>query len=286
MKHAIALFAVVTAVIGCSGPPTPEETADPPRLRVALLPDEHASTIISNNQKLKEYLERQLGKEIELIVTSDYSSMIEAMAHGRLELAYFGPFAYVLAKQKSQIEPFAVQRAHGSTTYQAVIIGSTALGINAIDDLKGKEFAFGDPASTSSHLIPKAMLAERGLKSGVDYRENFLGAHDAVALAVQHDKAAGGGLSKPIFDSLVERGTIDKTKVRVLQESRPCPQYPWTMRTDLKPELKEKIRAAFFTLTDPDVLKPFKADGFSAVTDADYDVVRDLAKVLDVNPIK
>jgi phosphonate transport system substrate-binding protein len=100
---------------------------------------------------------------------------------------------------------------------------------------------------------------------------------------VQNGKALAGGLSKPIFETLVERGIIDPAKVRLLETSKPFPQYPWTMRSDLKPELKEKIRAAFLTLTDPVVLKPFKADGFGPITDKDYDVVRDLGKLLNLD---
>ncbi|HEV3446602.1 MAG TPA: phosphate/phosphite/phosphonate ABC transporter substrate-binding protein [Gemmataceae bacterium] len=275
----------LAALSGCSSPNgvASEERADPPLLKVALLPDENAGTVITNNQKLKEYLERQLGKEIELVVTTDYSSMIEAMRHGRLDLAYFGPLSYVLARQKSAIEPFAALKSKGSTTYQAVLIGNVAQGVISLDDIKDKDVAFGDTASTSSHLIPKAMLAEKGLQAGADYRAHFVGAHDAVALTVQNGKAQAGGLSKPIFETLVARGTIDKTKVKVLMESRPYPQYPWTMRANLKPELKEKIRAAFLSLSDKDVLKPFKADGFGPIADKDYDVIRDLARILNLD---
>ena len=67
---------------------------------MALLPDENAATLIQNAQPLKQYLEATLKKEIEIIVTTDYSSMIEAMRFGRIEVAYFGPFSYVLAKSK------------------------------------------------------------------------------------------------------------------------------------------------------------------------------------------
>ena len=62
---------------------------------------------------------------------------------------------------------------------------------------------------------------------------------------MQNGNAQAGGLSKPIFDSLVERKIIDLEKVKVLEESKPFPNYPWTMRSDLKPQLKEKI-ARFF----------------------------------------
>ena len=259
---------------------------DPETLKVALLPDENAGTIIKNNRPLKDYLERALGKKIELMVTTDYSSMIEAMRHGRLDLAYFGPLSYVLARQKSDIEPFAALKANGSTTYQSVVIANSEAGVNRIEDIKGKNVAYGDKASTSSHLIPKSVFAGKGLNVGRDYKEHFVGSHDAVAMAVQNGHAQAGGLSRPIFESLVERKIIDTKKVKVLEYSKPFPQYPWTMRSNLKPELKAKIRTAFLDLKDPAVLKPFKAEGFDAIGDGHYDVVRNLGHLLKIDLAK
>ena len=272
-----ALLAAVCSIGHASSNPDPET------LKVALLPDENASTVIKNNKPLEIYLEKELGKKIELVVTTDYSSMIEAMRHGRIDMAYFGPLSYVLAKQKSDIEPFAAMKQKGSTTYQSVLIANTGAGIAKISDIVNKNVAYGDKASTSSHLIPKSILAENGLKAGENYREHFAGAHDAVAMAVQNGHAQAGGLSKPIFESLVQRGLVDPNKVKVLAESKPYPQYPWTMRSNLKPELKEKIRAAFLNLKDPEVLKPFKADGFGPISDKDYDVVRSLGTLLKLD---
>ncbi len=259
---------------------------DPKTLKVALLPDENASTIIKNNQGLKDYLEAQLGKKIEIIVTTDYSSMIEAMRHGRLDLAYFGPLSYVLARQKSEIEPFAALKVKGSTTYQSVVIANISSGVKAIGDIKGKNMAYGDKVSTSSHLIPKSVLAEQGLDAGRDYKEHFVGSHDAVALAVQNGHAQAGGLSRPIFESMVERKMVSLDKVKVLTYSKPFPQYPWTLRSNLNPELKDKIRNAFLNLKDPAVLKAFKAEGFDAITDRDYDVVRNLGPLLKIDLTK
>lgn len=278
MKKLIALCAL-TLSVAC----THAADSDPKVLKVALLPDENASTVIKNNKPLEEYLEKEIGKPIELVVTTDYSSMIEAMRHGRLDLAYFGPLSYVLARQKSNIEPFAALKTKGSITYQSVLVGSVAAGINKPEDVKSKNMAFGDKASTSSHLIPKSVLAEKGLMAGKDYQEHFVGNHDAVAIAVQNGHAQAGGLSRPIFESLVERKIIDPAKVKVLEYSKPFPQYPWTMRGDLKPELKEKIKAAFYGIKDPAVLKPFKAEAFEPITDQQYDVVRNLGPLLKID---
>lgn len=280
-KLASALMSVLLAAVCSIGHAS--SNPDPETLKVALLPDENASTVIKNNKPLEIYLEKELGKKIELVVTTDYSSMIEAMRHGRIDMAYFGPLSYVLAKQKSDIEPFAAMKQKGSTTYQSVLIANTGAGIAKISDIVNKNVAYGDMASTSSHLIPKSILAENGLKAGENYREHFVGAHDAVAMAVQNGHAQAGGLSKPIFESLVQRGLVDPNKVKVLAESKPYPQYPWTMRSNLKPELKEKIRAAFLNLRDPEVLKPFKADGFGPISDKDYDVVRSLGTLLKLD---
>lgn len=272
----LAFFSLVSAMAHAADP-------DPSTLKVALLPDENAATIIKKNRPLQEYLEEKLGKKVELIVTTDYSSMIEAMRHGRLDLAYFGPLSYVLAKQKSDIEPFAAIRQQGKTTYQAVIIANKSAKITKLEDIAGKDVAFGDKASTSSHLIPKSMLAEKNLYAGKNYREHFVGAHDAVAMSVQNGHAQAGGLSKPIFETLVQRGLVKPDKVAVIAESKPFPQYPWTMRSSLNPQLKQKIRAAFLEINDPAILKPFKAEGFGAVNDKDYDVVRNLGSLLKLD---
>ena len=281
-KFGLILVTVAFSLLFTAGAMAGKD-ADPKTLKVALLPDENASTVIKNNQPLKTYLEQSLDKKVKLIVTTDYSSMIEAMRHGRIDLAYFGPLSYVMAKSKSDIEAFAAIVKKGSATYQGVIIGNAAAGVQSLADVKGKDMAYGDPASTSSHLIPKSILAAAGLKHGADYKEHFLGAHDAVALTVQNGKAQAGGLSRPIFESLVEKGVIKTQKVNVLTYSKPFPQYPWTMRSDLKPELKEKIKKAFYSAKDQQVLKPFKAQRFAPMEDKDYDVVRDLAKILNLD---
>ncbi|MGD1716928.1 phosphate/phosphite/phosphonate ABC transporter substrate-binding protein [Dapis sp. BLCC M172] len=289
-----AIFLAWLSLVSCSNSntqtsttenqPTQADTnANPEKLVVALLPDESAATVIQNNKGLETYLEDKLNKDIELFVTTDYSSMIEAASKGRLDLAYFGPLSYVLAKTKSNIEPFAAIEKNGETTYQAVVIGNAESGIDSYEKIEGKIMAYGDQASTSSHLIPKSMLTEKGLKAGENYEEVFAGAHDAVAVAVANGNAQAGGLSKPIFTALIEKGTIDKNKVIVIAESKPFPQYPWTMRSDLEPELKTQIQQAFLQLEDEAILKPFKADGFQAITDEDYDVVRELGKLLDLD---
>ena len=259
------------------------DKSNPDVLRVAILPDENASELIKQNKKLQLYLEGRLDKKIELVVTTDYSSMIEAMRFGRLELAYFGALSYVMAKQKAEIECFAAQMKKGSIMYHGVIIANSDSGINTISDIKGKHMSYGDPASTSSHLIPRAHLLTNANLDIDDYIPHYLGAHDAVAMNVQNGNSDAGGLSKKIFEHLVEREMVSLDKVKVITVSDPFPNYPWTMQSSLNPELKEKIKTAFYELDDPEITKPLKADGFLPVTDTDYDIVRDTRTLLGMD---
>lgn len=258
-------------------------SADPDKLIVALIPDENAATVIQDNQGLKDYLTEAFDKEIELVVTTDYSSMIEAARNDRLDLAYFGPLSYVLAKAVSDIEPFAARIKGGTKTYNSCIIGNTKKGVTSFDDIKGTTFALGDPASTSSRLFPELTLAENGLTKGKDFQGVFLGSHDSVALAVQNGNAQAGGMACPILKSLKKKGVIDPSKVTTIAQSSPIPQYPWTMRSTLSPELKEKIRVTFLDLDSDKVLKPFNADGFASITDSDYDGIRKAGKLLGLD---
>ena len=287
-RRTLSAFASALAIAPFGGLLTPAAHAqgkDPAKLRVALLPDENAASIIQNAQPLKRHLEQALKKEIEITVTTDYSSMIEAMRFGRIEIAYFGPFSYVLAKSKAPaIEPFAVGVERGSPTYQSVLIAQAGGPVKTLADVRGKAFGFGDQASTSSHLAPRAHLLKKyGLDGEKDYRPVHLGTHDAVARAVQAGQVPAGALSKPILDTLIARGTVDGTKIVQLDLSAPIPNYPIVMQADLNPALKAAIRDAFLGMKDKEVLKSFRIEAFAPTNDAAYDVLRETASVLKLD---
>lgn len=285
LTRAAACSLVALSAAAGLAPSAFAQSADPAKLRVALLPDENASTLIQNAQPLKAYLERTLKKDIELIVTTDYSSMIEAMRFGRIEVAYFGPFSYVLAKSKApQIEAFAVGVERGSPTYNSVLIATAGGPVKTLADVRGKPFGFGDQASTSSHLAPRAHLLKTvKLEGGKDYRPVHLGTHDAVARAVQAGQVPAGALSKSIYDNLIERKTIDPSKLVQLDLSAPIPNYPIVMQGKLSPALKTQIRSAFIDMKDAEVLKAFRVQGFVATDDKAYDVLRETAEILKLD---
>ena len=248
----------------------------PDKLVIGLLPGESAPTVMRLNEPLRLYLEKRLGIPVELMVGANYAATGEALRFGRLDIAYLGPVTYILQSRRTKLEPFA-RPSHEKVgpTFQAVIIVPKDSPAKTLADLKGKQIAFGDPASTSGTWVPRAQLLEQaGLASGRDYKLQVLGAHDAVALAVANKKVDAGGLSMPIYNRLLKEGKLDAEKVRVLAESPAIPEYMWTFRDGLDPAFKEEIRKAFINVNDPEALKVFRAEAFIPCVDSDVDRVR------------
>ena len=278
-------FISLAALAGLTPLTLSAQTRNPSKLRVALLPDENAATLIQNAQPLKAHLERSLKREIEIVVTTDYSSMIEAMRFGRIEIGYFGPFSYVLAKSRApEIEPFAVGVERGSPSYKSILIAQAGGTVKSLSDVRGKPFGFGDQASTSSHLAPRAhLLAKANLEGDRDYKVVHLGTHDAVARAVQAGQVPAGALSEPIFRTLVDRKVIDPVRLITLDLTNDIPNYPITMQGNLAPELKQAIREAFLSVKDKEVLRSFRVEAFAPTDDKAYDVLRDTARILKLD---
>jgi len=247
----------------------------PSKLVVGLLPGESAPTVMRLNEPLRQYLEKRLGIPVELSVGANYAATGEALRFGRLDIAYLGPVTYILQSRRAKLEPFArPSHAVVGPTFQAVIIVPKDSPAKTLADLKGKEIAFGDPASTSGTWVPRYQLVEAGLVSGRDYTLRVLGAHDAVALAVANKKVAAGGLSMPIYNRLLKEGKIDANAVRVLAASPAIPEYMWTFREGIDPAFKEEIRKAFIGVTDEGALGVFRAEAFIPAVDADVNLVR------------
>ena len=65
--------------------------------------------------------------------------------------------------------------------------------------------------------------------------------------------------------------------------SAPIPESPMVWRKDLSPELKAKVKAAFLGIKDMNWSDQGKLNGFKETNDAAYDVVRETAKLANID---
>lgn len=284
-----ALFATVL-LMGCIGQEkSTEETQEIKVLRMSLIPADDAEEMLRNYQPMADYLEEKLGIPVEIKVTSDYTASIEAMRAKHIDMAWFGPFSYVLAAKEANAEAIVngVRRDTGKSTYKTVFITRPDTGIKNLQDLKGRSFAFVDPASTSGNLIPRKVLTENNIDPEKDFSlMYYAGTHNAVELAVANRKVDAGADSDTSYYRMVKAGEIDPDTNIIIHESEPIPGSPIAVRGDLPENLKKKIQKA---LIDMDEQTMHKVGGwgdiarYQEVKDSDYDIIRETAKILDLD---
>jgi phosphonate transport system substrate-binding protein len=276
---AFFVFALALAACGSSG------AAESKILRVGLVPNQNPEKVQAEYQPLEDYLSERLSMEVELSVPTSYPAVVEAMASGKLDLAYFGGLTYVQARERAEVRPLVTEiNPHtGTTKYRSVIIVPADGGIRRVEELRGKTFAFGSVSSTSGSLYPAIMLGEAGIDYRTDLREKiYTGGHDATAQAVAGGRVDAGGLERRILYDLREEGAIPEGGVRIIETSAPIEGYPWVVRRALPDELEERIAEAFLGIEDPKLLDLLRADGYARVDAGDYDQIEKRARELDL----
>ncbi|MFJ2486353.1 phosphonate ABC transporter substrate-binding protein [Pseudomonas sp. NPDC087639] len=256
------------------------------KLTIGLIPSEDSQAMIEASKQVLDDLQSKIGMPVVPFVATDYNGIIEALRSGKLDVAYLGPFSYVLATSVADVEAFsvAVTKKTGQSAYKSVILARKDSGIHSLADLKGHTFAFVDPSSASGHLFPKAGLEQAGFApDGLFKRVIFSGSHDASILAVENKKVDAAAVADRIFASAVAKGVVKQDDFEVVWSSKPIPESPMVWRKALDPELKQKIAAALASIKDVPWGDQGVLNGFQPTTDAAYDVVRETAKVLDLD---
>lgn len=274
------------AAIACLSISAVCQAAANEKLRIGLIPSEDSQAMIESSKQVLSSLEAKLGMPVEPFVATDYNGIIEALRAGKLDVAYLGPFSYVLATSVAEVEAFAVAvtKKTGQSAYKSVILARKDSGIQQLSDLKNHTFAFVDPSSASGHLFPKAGLEQAGFDPATLFsRVVFSGSHDASILAVANGKVDAGAVADRILTNAVARGLVKQDDFQVVWSSRPIPESPMVWRQNLDPALKKKVAAALASVKDVPWGDQGQLDGFQPTTDAAYDVVRETAKVLNLD---
>ncbi|MCP4563710.1 MAG: phosphonate ABC transporter substrate-binding protein [Bosea sp.] len=258
-------------------------------VRVGLIPSEDSRAMLESSAQLLAALQKNLGITVQGFVASDYNGVIEAMRSNHVDVAYLGPFSYVLGTTVAAIEAFATAETAKSSRsyYRSQIIARKDSGIADWKDLKGRTFAFVDPSSTSGHLFPKAGLMKLGFDPEKDFgRVLFTGSHDANALAVANKRVDAATIADRILDAAVQKKLVDRADLHVVWESDPIPESPTCWRKNLPDDLKANIKSAFLNIRDITWADQGKLNRFVETNDQAYDIIRETAKVLKLDLTK
>lgn len=276
--------------------PAPEESKAPQgyvptELTVQFVPSQNADTLEAKAKPLEKLLSDKLGIPVKVSVSTDYNTIIEAMASKKVDVGFLPPTAYVLAKEKGaaevmlQAQRFGVDDATGAPTkelvdsYKSMIIVKKDSPIKTLADLKGKKIAYQNVTSSAGFVWPAAALMDAGLDPLKDVQPVTVKGHDQGVLAVLN----GDVDAAAIFQDARTLVSKDYPKVfedtRVLTFTEPIPNDTISVRSDMNADWVAKIQQAFIDIgTDPTghqiIFDVYSHQGYVKSNDSVFDIVR------------
>jgi len=254
----------------------------PAKLTFGVIPTDSSANMTERFDNLVKYLGKRLGVQVELKTATDYAAIITGMQFKHIDFAYFGPKSYVEAATRANADAFALEvTMDGSKGYHGVIITRGGSGLNTIQDLKGKTWAFTDPNSTSGTLVPMVYFLQE-LKIDPDKyfsKVIYSGSHEASMLSVKNGRVDGASTN----DLDMARGNgkewNQEKDFNIIWKSPLIPGSPVAYRKDLPEDLKRTLKDAFLAYNDPEGLGLLKLKGYTDVTDEMYNPIRNLINV-------
>ena len=294
--HKFALISLLTigatAMFGGANSPAvaADGLAEAGVLKVGIIPAEDARAVVRQSKAVMDQISKALGMKTEIFVGSDYNATIEALRSNKVDVALMGAFGYVLATTQAPVEAFAVTvtAKSNSPDYHSIIIArKDETDLTSLTSLKGHTFAFVDPSSTSGSLMPKAAMMDNKMVPETDLKKViYSGGHDASIIAVAEGKVDAASVADRIYEGACDKKAVDCSKIKVIWTSPAIPNDPLFYRKAISPEMKKKIREAFYGIKNLTFGEMGTVARFAPTDDAHYDVVRGIAKTLKLDLTK
>lgn len=217
--------------------------------------------------KLKAYLSRKTGREVQLVRRRTYEEITNLLLSGELVAAWI--CGYPLVQFPEQLSLVAVPLWGGKPLYRSYLITAPERRASSIDDLQGDIHAFSDPNSNSGFLVTAALLAERKLRPEQFFRRTFYTyGHRNVIRAVSSRLAQSGSVDGYVWDvvTALEPDLRARTKVIRKSELLGFPPVACLTRRAADEDVRS-IQSALVSMAEDDegreILRILRLDGFA-----------------------
>ena len=220
----------------------------------------------------------------EVIVGKNMETISNLSKEGKLDIYVDSPFPSIIVARKSGMVPFLRRWKGGEALYHTVFIVKNNSIINSTNDFIGKTFASEDEGSTTSYMMPKAYLIQKGLNVN-QTQENairfvFTGGKENTPIWVIQEKADIGAMNNPEFEKIPPN---IKSQLRIVDRTIDLPRHIVSHRQDMDPAIVEKIGWILINMDkDPEgieILKNF--ENTKKYDPISMDEINDIAKIVD-----
>ena len=246
-----------------------------------------AAELVKRFNPLADYLGRETGQSVILTISKDYNSHIALVGRGDADIAYMGPASYVRMTDQYGRKPLLARlEIRGNPVFRGAIIVLKDSNIHGLADLNGKRFAFGDRASTMSHLVPRYMLINEGVEIYELSGFAHLKSHNNVALSVLAGDFDAGALKEEVFFKYEKRG------LRALVWTPEISEHVFIASSTIPRKKVDALRKALYNLKNTsegeEIMKRIKGTMTAMVPakDGDYNNLRHILKALESENIQ
>lgn len=258
-------------------------------LYFSAIPDEDETRLIERFSAVAEYLEGELGVDVEFVPVKSYAASVTAFRNDQIQLAWFGGLTGVQARLAVP-DARAIAQGKEDPIFVSYFIANTDTGLEPSESFpeaaKGMSFTFGAKTSTSGRLMPEYWIREETSEAPEDFfsRVGFSGDHSQTLRLVASGAWQIGALNFAVYDKAVEEGAPEVETAKVIWQTPPYPDYNWTIRGDVDARWGEgfadKVQAALIGMDDVDLLAAFPREAFIPAANADFQPIEDTAKEL------
>ena len=146
-----------------------------------------------------ETLFRKRGIDLDWVLYSGYDSMVDAFVRGEIDLAWNGPLSHVKMRRLVSDGCKVIAMRDVDINFTTHFIARLDSGIETLEDLKDKSFAFGNRSSVQAGLLAYSFLKD----SGIDPRK------DLAANSFYDDRESGGKSDERDVIERVSSGEFD-----------------------------------------------------------------------------
>ncbi len=132
-------------------------------LTIGFIPVEKADELTPKAQALEKFLEAELGIDVEVVVPTNYETIIEGMRFGHIDAAFMDTGPGWITHQRTGAEAVLAELVAGKVNYQATVWAlADNDSINSIEDTVGKRVAFTSITGSSGFVRPMGTLVTDG----------------------------------------------------------------------------------------------------------------------------
>lgn len=265
--------------------------AQQPTLTFSAIPNQDETHLLDRFTKIAAYLSKELGVQVKYVPVKSYAASVTAFRNNHIQLAWFGGMTGVQARVAVP-GSVAIVQGEEDPKFVSYMIANTATGLkemkNLDNSIRGKTFTFGSKASTSGRLMPEYFFRQHYKEDPekIFSRVGFSGDHTKTIELVESGAYDIGVLDYTVYNAAVKNGKVDTKKVSIIWTSPPYPDYNWSIRGDVEktfgPGFIKKVQDAFIKMKDPELLSAFPRKSFIAASNADFQVVEDNARKLNL----